>query len=310
MSRAVDSDVARVPACAARACRRASRAWRRATARTRTTCRARPVATAPSPRPRAGSILHDVRSRRARTRPAAGGPTRAGARRTRGGCSPSSRGRSARGAGGGSARGRRARRRSPARRARPCRQNHCSETSGSMRAPRAAAVPDGVAVRLLVAQRAALAQLGHARSWRLLGGQPGPAPPAGRGHAAVEADRRERRRARGGAPISKSIGSWPGRDLQRARAEVRLDVGVGDDRHRAVDQRHDRACADEVAVARVVRVHGDGDVGQDRHRPHGGDGHDLAAALDGVGDVVQHVVDLAVLDLEVGDRGRAAARTS
>ena len=72
-------------------------------------------------------------------------------------------------------------------------------------------------------------------------------------------------------PISKSSGSWPGRDLERAGAELRLDALVGDHRHAALDHRHDDLPADGVAVALVLRVHGDRDVGEDRRGAHGRD---------------------------------------
>ena len=47
------------------------------------------------------------------------------------------------------------------------------------------------------------------------------------------------------------------RHLQRARAEPDLDPLVADDRHRPVDQRHERGAPDQVRPARVVGVHGD-----------------------------------------------------
>ena len=53
-------------------------------------------------------------------------------------------------------------------------------------------------------------------------------------------------------PISKSFGSWPGRDLQRAGAELGLDVRVGDDLQPAADDRQDRGLADQPRVAVVV----------------------------------------------------------
>ena len=60
-------------------------------------------------------------------------------------------------------------------------------------------------------------------------------------------------------------------------------------------------------VALVARVHRDGGVGEHRLRPHGGDGEHPVGALDRVVDRVERVLDLAVLDLEVGDR-RVRAR--
>ena len=77
-------------------------------------------------------------------------------------------------------------------------------------------------------------------------------------------------------PISKSGGSWPGRDLERARAERRVDARVGDHGHGALDVRDDDLAADRVAVALVVRVHRDGDVAEDRRGPHRRD-HDAVA---------------------------------
>ena len=94
-----------------------------------------------------------------------------------------------------------------------------------------------------------------------------------------------------------------GRDLERARAEVRLDPLVGDDRDAALDEGDDRLLADEVAVALVLGVDGDGDVGRDRRRAHGRD-RDVAGAVgERVADRRERVVDLDRLQLEVGERG-------
>ncbi len=63
-----------------------------------------------------------------------------------------------------------------------------------------------------------------------------------------------------------------GRDLERAGAELPIDVGVMDHRDRAVEDRHQAGLADQMPVALVVRVHGHGGVAQDglrarrRHR--------------------------------------------
>ena len=80
-------DVGRVEGAQLRRCPRASRAWRTATARRRTRCRGR-RGRGPSPRPPAAPCRS--RSPRRGTRPGSGGPTTAGARCTRAGCSPSS----------------------------------------------------------------------------------------------------------------------------------------------------------------------------------------------------------------------------
>ena len=93
-----------------------------------------------------------------------------------------------------------------------------------------------------------------------------------------------------------------GRDLQRAGAELGLDVLVGDDLQPPADERQDRRLADQARVAVVVRMDGDRGVGEHRLRPDGRDGDRPAAARKRVVDVVEGVGDLAVLDLEVGDR--------
>ena len=105
-------------------------------------------------------------------------------------------------------------------------------------------------------------------------------------------------------------------DLDAAGAEIRLDEVVRDDGDRALAQRQDHALADEVLVARVLRVHGHGAVGEHRLRSGGGDGY--AAQRDGVAFLVgrglravgERIEDLPhraggflAVDLEVGDGG-------
>jgi hypothetical protein len=48
-----------------------------------------------------------------------------------------------------------------------------------------------------------------------------------------------------------------GGDLDRAGALLRIGILVGDDRDAAIHERQDRVAPDEIAVALVVRVHGD-----------------------------------------------------
>ena len=98
------------------------------------------------------------------------------------------------------------------------------------------------------------------------------------------------------------VGIVTGRDLERAGAELGIDVLVGDDRQPALDQRQDRVPADDVRVALVVRV-----ARRRRCRRASSPAapwrrHHLAPALERVVDLVEGVGDLAVLDLEVGDR--------
>ena len=85
-----------------------------------------------------------------------------------------------------------------------------------------------------LAQRARLAQLRHRALVRLAAvrrGQPLPVRPQVE-QPAVEADGGQRRQAVAAADLEVDR-VVAGRDLQRARAEVHLDLGVGDDRHRA-----------------------------------------------------------------------------
>ncbi len=103
-------------------------------------------------------------------------------------------------------------------------------------------------------------------------------------------------------PISKSVGSWPGVTFSAPvpkSISTRSSPMIGTGRSTSGTTRR---APDQVRPARVGRVHGDRRVGQDRDRPDGRD-HDLAAALDVVAHLVEHVVDVAVLDLEVGDGG-------
>ena len=93
--------------------------------------------------------------------------------------------------------------------------------------------------------------------------------------------------------------------LQRAGPDRGVDVLVGDDGHLALDQRDDRAPADQLPVTLVAGVHRDRRVAEQRHGPDRGDRH-VTAADERVVDVVHDVLDVAVLDLEIRDRGEAA----
>ena len=66
-----------------------------------------------------------------------------------------------------------------------------------------------------------------------------------RGHEPVLADDADALEAVAVADL-EVVGVVAGRDLQRARAEVRLDVVVGDDRQAPPDERQDELLADEV----------------------------------------------------------------
>ena len=93
-----------------------------------------------------------------------------------------------------------------------------------------------------------------------------------------------------------------GRDLERAGAELGLDARVGDHRHGPLDVGDEHLLADRVAVALVVGMDGDGDVGEDRRRPHGRDRDVPGAVRERVAGIRERVVHVDVLDLEVRDR--------
>ena len=90
------------------------------------------------------------------------------------------------------------------------------------------------------------------------------------------------------------------RDLQTAGSEVPLDVGVGDDRQLAPDEREDHGPADQVGVALVVRVHRHRGVGQHRLGAHGRHLHRALAALERVGQRVHLTLPLLTIHLEIG----------
>ncbi len=92
-------------------------------------------------------------------------------------------------------------------------------------------------------------------------------------------------------------------DLHGAGALLRVGVFVGDDRNRPPDDRQAHALADQGLVALVRRVDRDGGVAQHGFGPRGRH-DDLARAIfQGVGKVPVVAVDLALLDLQIGDGG-------
>ena len=93
-------------------------------------------------------------------------------------------------------------------------------------------------------------------------------------------------------------------DLDRTAALLRVGVFVGDDGQAPADQRQHGVPADQIAIARVLRVHGDARIAQHGLRPGRRD-DDMPALLplDGVAQVPQMAVGLALFDLKVGNRG-------
>ncbi len=157
-------------------------------------------------------------------------------------------------------------------------------------------------VLLAPADRTELLEVGDEELARVQGGQPRVALAGGGAHQAVLADDADLLEPVTAADL-EVVGVVPRRDLQRACAEVGLDVLVGDDRKAAADERQHDLLADEMRVALVVGVHRNGAVGEHRLWPHGRDDDLTVAGGERIGDRVQHVDDpLALLDLEVGDR--------
>jgi hypothetical protein len=91
-------------------------------------------------------------------------------------------------------------------------------------------------------------------------------------------------------------------DLDAAGAELRVDVLVGDNRYQPAGQRQTDRLADQVCIAAIVRVNGDGRVAEHRLRPRRGDDERLVA----IGERVAKVPELGrlfgALDLEIGNR--------
>ena len=75
-------------------------------------------------------------------------------------------------------------------------------------------------------------------------------------------------------PRLEVVGIMGGCDFDRTRAEFGVDVLVGDDDEFAVDERVRQRRADQMLVALVIGMDGDGGVAEHRLDPSGGD-HDV-----------------------------------
>ena len=94
------------------------------------------------------------------------------------------------------------------------------------------------------------------------------------------------------------------RDLDRARALLRIGVFVGHDRDAPADQRQDRVLADQVLPLGIVGMHRHAGVAQHGLGPRRGHHDVLVAAFDRILEVPEMAPHLARFDLEVGDRGQ------
>ena len=95
------------------------------------------------------------------------------------------------------------------------------------------------------------------------------------------------------------------RDLDRARALLRVGILVAHDGDAAADQRQHSMLADQMLPLRIVGMHGDAGIAQHCLGPCRGDHDELVgAALDRILEVPEMALHLARFDLEVGDRGQ------
>src|SRR6185437_13652744 len=92
------------------------------------------------------------------------------------------------------------------------------------------------------------------------------------------------------------------RDLDAAGAEGGVDVGVGNDWYRPVSERQRQAFADEMFVALVVRIHGDGRVAQHRLRTGGGHYDLTRPVFQRIAQMPKVTFLLLALYFEVGER--------
>ena len=187
----------------------------------------------------------------------------------------------------------------------PTLTNHCIDRRGSIGSCGARVVADAVPVRALLRDDAAL------RAQRLADGdarlEPVHAVELG-ARAGDDARLVHDRRHRQAVPAAdlEVVGVVRGGHLDRAGAERRVDVVVGEDRDSPADHRQLDVAADQVPVAVVVRVHDDGGVAQHRLDARGRDDDRVVAVA--VADRDQLAVDLVVLDLDVGDHAAQRRR--
>ena len=94
-----------------------------------------------------------------------------------------------------------------------------------------------------------------------------------------------------------------GCDLHAARAELRVDVVVGDDRDLAVGERQAQRLADERGIAFVTGVDRDGDIAQHRLGSCGGDDEVTAAVGERIAQVPERTVFFGVEHFQIGHGG-------
>jgi hypothetical protein len=93
------------------------------------------------------------------------------------------------------------------------------------------------------------------------------------------------------------------RDLHHARAEFAVDVVVADDRDVAIGERQSHRLADQVPVALVLRMHGDGRVAEHRLGSRRRDDQRAGVIGERIAQLPQLALLLLAVHLEVGHRG-------
>ena len=88
-------------------------------------------------------------------------------------------------------------------------------------------------------------------------------------------------------------------DLYGAGSEFALDGRISDDRNLAADQWQPHRLAYDSGVARIIRMHRDGDIAEDRLGPRRRDGNRTAAVGKWIADIPKIAVDLLMIDLKV-----------
>ncbi len=170
------------------------------------------------------------------------------------------------------------------------------------------AVTDGVGVRLDLDQRAVrLQSLHHAPSG--IGNRQAGERPRRLVHRAVEVHHERHGQAMTAADL-EVVGVVGWGHLHGAGAKRRIHRLISDNWNLTVQDRQPHRLADEVRIARVLRVNSHPGIAQHRLRPGRSDDHHLPvfAALDRVGEVPERRLLLPVDHLKIGE-GRHAPRT-
>jgi hypothetical protein len=184
------------------------------------------------------------------------------------------------------------------------RTNHCVERSGSTTAGSGSRC-DRERVRLAADQRAVALEVGDDALARDGAIEAGIRPGRG-GHLTALVDHRDEIEAvaRGHLEVVEVVRR---RDLDGAGAELAIDVRIGDDRDLAAEDRQAERLADQRGVALVLGMHGDRGVAEHGLRDAWSRRRSIRCRRRADSAVPELALDVLVLDLDVGERGAAAA---